>query len=40
MCMCVGDGRISTGSFIAVETDKHIFLKTPGMNHQKDCFVY
>lgn len=40
MCVCVGDGRIFTGSFIAVETDKHIFLKTPGMIYQKDCFVY
>lgn len=36
--MCVGDGRISTRSFIAAETDKHIFLKTLGMIYQKILF--
>lgn len=38
--MSVGDRRISTGSFIAVEAGNHLFLKTPGMIYHKDCFVY
>lgn len=39
MCVCVGDGRISTGSFIAVEAGNNIFIKTPGMIYHKDCFL-
>lgn len=38
--VCVGDDRISTGSFIDVGPGSYHFLKTPGMKYCKYRFVY